>query len=118
MSHNRDMRKEERKKKKQTEKKENPEEKKEPTQLDRERELNSSRYQSAREKKNEEIRNVLANTNGEFTENEKKLFEIYVFQDKEQEETMRILNVTPDEFWKLVRTANEKMRVHIRNFNF
>jgi DNA-directed RNA polymerase specialized sigma subunit len=117
MSHNKDIGKREKRKEKK-EKEKVPEEKKPPTELDKERERNSIRYQSAREKKNEEIRKVLANTNGEFTEKEKELFSIYSFEDKEPEETMRILKVTPDEFWKLVRAANEKMRVHIRNFSF
>ncbi len=117
MSKSKDIRKEKRKEKNKGEKKENPEEKKPPTELDKIREQNSIRYQSIREKKNEEIKKILANTNGEFTEKEKELFNIYVIEDKESEEAMRILKTPPDEFWKLVRTANEKMRIYIRNFN-
>lgn len=117
MSHSKDIRKEKRKERNKGEKKENPEEKKPPTELDKIREQNSIRYQSARKKKNEEIKKILANTNGEFTEKEKEFFNIYVIEDKEPEEAMRILKTPPDEFWKLVRAANEKMRIHIRNFN-
>lgn len=119
MSHSKDIRKERKKEKSKEEKKKKEDVKeKPPTELERIREQNSIRYRLTIEKRNEEIKKILASTNGEFTEKERELFNIYLIEDKDAEEVMRILQTPPDEFWKLVRTASKKMRVHIRNFNF
>jgi DNA-directed RNA polymerase specialized sigma subunit len=82
------------------------------------RQRNSDIYETARTRKIEEIKKIFANTNGEFTEKEKKLFDVYLFEDKEPEEVMVILGLSPDEFWRFVYSSVNKMKKHIRNFTF
>lgn len=82
------------------------------------RQRNSDMCETARMRKIEEIKKIFANTNGAFTEKEKKLFEVYLFEDKEPEEAMLILGLSPDEFWRFVYSSVDKMKKHIRNFTF
>lgn len=97
--------------------------------IDIERQKNLSRKNAAEIKKNDMVREVLTRTNGEFTGEQRKLFELYLFEDKSAEETMRGLGTQKDErgepipvsanyFYRLVEQTMKKMREHIKNFNF
>lgn len=86
--------------------------------IDIERQKNLSRAQSIQTKKNDLVRGVLIRTNGEFTGGQRRLFELYLFEDRSPEETMFELKLPSDEFYRLVEQTTKKMREHIKNFNF
>ncbi len=72
------------------------------------------------------VEDVLARTNGEFNGEQRRLFQLYLFEDKSPEETMRELRpgkkveecIPPDEFYRLVEKTAREMRKYIPTFNF
>lgn len=86
--------------------------------IDIERQKNLSRAETIRTRKNDMVREVLLRTNGDFTGEQRKLFELYLFEDKSPEETMGELNLPSDEFYRLVEKTVKKMGEYIRGFNF
>lgn len=93
---------------------------------DIERQKNLSRAQSIQIKKNDLVKDVLTRVNGEFTTEQRRLFELYLFEDKSPEETMRELRrgkkeeeqIPPDEFYRLVEKTTREMKKYISNFTF
>ena len=88
------------------------------SQIDIEREKNLSRAETIRTRKNNMVKDILLRTNGEFTVQQRKLFDLYLFEDRSPEDTMRELNLPSDEFYRLVEQTMKEMRRHIRDFNF
>lgn len=86
--------------------------------IDIERQKNFSLAETMRIKRNDMVRDVLLRTNGEFTGEQRKLFELYLFEDRSPEDTMRELNLPLDEFYRLVEKTMKEMRKYIRDFNF
>ena len=86
--------------------------------IDIERQKNLSRAQSIQRKKNDLVKEVLTRTNGEFTGEQRKLFELYLFEDKSPEETMCELRLPSDEFYRLVEQTTKEMRKYNPNFAF
>ncbi|MEW6617338.1 MAG: hypothetical protein AB1333_02875 [Patescibacteria group bacterium] len=86
--------------------------------IDIERQKNLSRAETIRTRRNDMVREVLLRTNGEFTGEQRKLFDLYLFEDRSPEDTMRELNLPSDEFYRLVEQTMKEMRKHIRDFNF
>jgi len=94
--------------------------------IDIERQKNLARTQSVQTRKNDMVREVLLHTNGEFTEDQRRLFELYLFEDRSPEETMCELRpgkkpedqIPPDEFYRLVEETGKKMKEYIKDFTF
>ncbi len=92
--------------------------------LDIEKKKKSVFVHAQEQKKIEMVKDVLARTDGAFSHEERKLLDLYLFQDKSAEETMRQLlgsekkRISPTEFYRLVEIVQKKMRVYISNFMF
>lgn len=87
-----------------------------PTNKDREQ--RAQIRDRARETMENAVRDVLSSKNGEFSERERKLFTFYFFEEKEDDEVMKICGMSPDQFWEAVDSSAKKMRKYVRNFNF
>jgi len=89
-----------------------------PSPMDKERDRKAQMRDRARENMENAVRGVLSSKNGEFSERERRLFDFYFFEEKEDKEVMEICGMSPDVFWNTVDSSVRKMRKYVRNFNF